>query len=40
MTPNTPKRSGKIRWALAAWLLGAPGILILIALFWGGALNW
>lgn len=29
-------RSGKIKYALAMWLLGLPLPIILIALFWGG----
>jgi hypothetical protein len=40
MTPNTIQRSGKVRYALAAWLLGAPTILIIVALIWGGVFNW
>jgi hypothetical protein len=40
MTPKTHIREGKIRYALAAWLLGAPTILIIIALIWGGIFSW
>jgi hypothetical protein len=29
-------RAGKIRYALAGWLLGLPTIVILIMLFWRG----
>jgi hypothetical protein len=30
------RRSGKLRYAGAAWLLGLPLPIIIIALFWGG----
>jgi hypothetical protein len=33
-TENT--RDGKIRYGLAAWLLGLPLPIIVIALLWGG----
>jgi len=38
MTPQDPEltRFGKIRFGLAAILLGLPLPIILIALFWGG----
>ena len=39
MTPNTQTRSGKISYAVIAWLLGAPTILIIIALLIGGVLK-
>lgn len=29
-------RSGKVKYALAMWLLGLPLPIVLIALFWGG----
>ena len=29
-------RAGKIRYGLAAWLLGLPIPIIIIALLWGG----
>jgi len=29
-------RSGKVKYALAMWLLGLPLPIILIAFFWGG----
>jgi hypothetical protein len=31
-----PSRPGKIRYGLAAWLLGLPLPFILLALVWGG----
>lgn len=40
MTRYPNVRSGKVRWALAAWLLGAPGIVIILALLFGGVFNW
>ncbi|MFO0898823.1 MAG: hypothetical protein U0836_15475 [Pirellulales bacterium] len=34
---NSPRsRSGKIRYGLAAWLLGLPLPIILLALIWRG----
>ena len=38
MTPHddNPTRAGKLRYGLAAWLLGLPLPIIIIALFWGG----
>lgn len=36
MTPRDESRPGKLRYGLAAWLLGLPLPIILIALFWGG----
>jgi hypothetical protein len=36
MTTNTTPRSGKISYALIAGLLGAPTIVIIIALLIGG----
>jgi hypothetical protein len=36
MTPQDDTRYGKIRYGLAAWLLGLPLPVILIALLWGG----
>jgi hypothetical protein len=33
---NPNDRSGKIKYGLAAWLLGLPLPIIIIALFWGG----
>jgi hypothetical protein len=29
-------RAGKIKYGLAAWLLGLPIPIIILALFWGG----
>jgi hypothetical protein len=40
MKADTKPRSGKIRYAAAAWLLGLPLPIILIALLWGGCTNW
>lgn len=34
------KRSGRISYAALAYLLGAPGIVVVIALLWGGCTNW
>ena len=31
-----PDRAGKIKYGLAAWLLGLPLPIIILALFWGG----
>jgi hypothetical protein len=39
MTPNEP-REGKVRYALAAWLVGLPLPFILLALVIGGCTNW
>ena len=36
MTADPMTRAGKIRYAAAAWLLGLPIPIILIALLWGG----
>lgn len=33
-------RAGRVSYGIIAWLLGAPGIVILIALMWGGCTNW
>jgi len=33
---NQTNRLGKIRYGLAAWLLGLPLPIIIIALLWGG----
>lgn len=35
MTPHDT-RDGKIKYGLAAWLLGLPLTIIVIALLWGG----
>ena len=42
MTPHDEEltRWGKIRYGLAAWLLGLPLPIIIIALLWGGCTNW
>jgi len=40
MRTTTPIREGKIRYAAAAWLVGAPTIVIIIAAVWGGLLTW
>jgi hypothetical protein len=37
---NDLTRWGKIRYAAAAWLLGLPLPIILIALLWGGCTQW
>jgi hypothetical protein len=31
--PQADKQSGKVGWALLAWLLGVPGIIVLLFLF-------
>lgn len=33
---NNPYRVGEIKYGLAAWLLGLPLPIIIIALLWGG----
>ncbi len=33
-------RPGKVRYGLAAMLLGLPLPIVLIALFWGGCTHW
>lgn len=38
MTPNT--RPGRISYALIAGLLGAPTIIVIIALLVGGVFRW
>jgi len=42
MTPNSNEltRAGKVRYGLAAWLLGLPIPIIIIALLWGGCTKW
>ena len=40
MTPNTQTRPGKISYALIAWLLGAPTLLVILALLIGGMFKW
>lgn len=30
------QRAGKIKYGLAAWLIGLPLPIIILALFWGG----
>ncbi len=40
MKPQTQPREGKVRYALVAWLLGAPTIVVIIAAIWGGLFNW
>jgi hypothetical protein len=40
MTPHDDSRYGKVRYGLAAWLLGLPLPIILIALLWGGCTRW
>jgi hypothetical protein len=42
MTPNNNEltRAGKIKYGLAAWLLGLPVPIIIIALLWGGCTKW
>lgn len=40
MNANTQHRSGRVRYAAAAWLLGLPIPIILIALLWGGCTHW
>jgi hypothetical protein len=33
---NVERRTGEIKYGLAAWLLGLPLPIIIIALLWGG----
>jgi hypothetical protein len=33
-------RAGKVKYGLAAWLLGLPIPIIIIALLWGGCTKW
>ena len=42
MTPNDNEltRAGKVRYGLAAWLLGLPLPIIIIAVLWGGCTKW
>ena len=41
MTPHEPTtRMGKVRYGLAAMLLGLPLPIIIIALLWGGCTRW
>lgn len=40
MNTNNQQREGKIRYGLAAWLLGLPLPIIIIALLWGGCTSW
>jgi hypothetical protein len=40
MTPHADARDGKVRYGLAAWLLGLPLPIVLIALLWGGCARW
>lgn len=39
-SPSTFTRAGKVRYGVAAWLLGAPTIVIIIALLFGGLFKW
>jgi hypothetical protein len=36
MRPQTPQRAGKIKYGLAAWLLGLPLPIVILALFFRG----
>ena len=36
MTADPTSRAGKVRYAAAAWMLGLPIPVIIIALLWGG----
>jgi len=42
MTPNTEPmtRWGRVRYGLAAVLLGLPLPIVIIALLWGGCTKW
>jgi hypothetical protein len=42
MTPNNEQmtRWGKVRYGLAAMLLGLPIPIVIIALLWGGCTKW
>jgi|GEM_PF-2318933 len=41
MTTQTPlNRFGKISYGIIAGLLGAPTIIVIIALLWGGIFKW
>lgn len=42
MTPNNNEltRIGKVRYGLAAMLLGLPIPIVIIALLWGGCTKW
>ena len=43
MTPSNNtlmNRAGRVSYAAAAWLLGLPLPIILIALLWGGCTRW
>jgi hypothetical protein len=42
MTPHDDEltRLGKVRYGLAAWLLGLPLPIIVIAFLWGGCARW
>jgi hypothetical protein len=42
MTPNNDEltRAGKVRYGLAAMLLGLPIPIVIIALLWGGCTKW
>jgi hypothetical protein len=37
---NEPTRAGKVRYGLAAMLLGLPIPIVIIALLWGGCTKW
>ena len=40
MNTNTEPREGKVSWGIAAWLLGLPIPIILLALIFGGCTKW
>jgi hypothetical protein len=41
MQPQGPTtRLGKVSWGLAAWLLGLPLPIIILALLFGGCTRW
>jgi uncharacterized membrane protein len=40
MTADNQPREGKIRYALAAWLIGLPLPFVLLALLIGGCSSW
>jgi hypothetical protein len=37
---NLITHTGRISYAVIAYLLGGPGIIIVIALLWGGCMKW
>ena len=40
MNSNSEPREGRVRYGLAAWLIGLPLPFVILALLWGGCTHW